>query len=111
MMSHRGGQQQNAASGALDRVVSVAESWRTWRVGHPIRAVGGVTFTRAPRPGPSGQSPLCACTKIDSDRVVQEWWLPPFLVPTAEVVRVAGRLSGKAVALPQYSAASGAAGR
>ncbi|CAK0838141.1 unnamed protein product, partial [Prorocentrum cordatum] len=46
-MSRRGGQQQarfqNAASGA-DSVeknfdaVSVTESWRTWRVGHPIRA-------------------------------------------------------------------------
>eukprot|EP00959_Pyramimonas_sp_CCMP1952_P126817 2652500-Pyramimonas_sp.AAC.1 len=60
-------------------VVSSVESWRTWRVGHPVRPGGRVTYTNQWRPSEEGQGAWRARARDDNGKVAQEWWMPPFL--------------------------------
>ena len=101
-----------AASGADDAdpaypaFDAITERWVAWRHVYPVRASGGVRHTGKVRPTRLEQREWCCyTTKGPTGRIQQEWWMPPFLVPIADVARVQGRTQDctqKAV-LPQFS--------
>ena len=82
-----------AASGAdgddpaFDRPIT--DRWVAWRAWSPVRASGGVRRTGIRRPNKQGQSEWCHYTSPGpSGGVLQEWWIPPLLVPNADVALV-----------------------
>ncbi len=63
--------------------------WVAWRASYPVRAAGGVILTESALPMPPGnQSPWHHYVQRSErdGRVLQEWWMAPFLVPFDETV-------------------------
>ena len=77
-----------AASGAPEDSafdLVLLDRWVSWRTSYPIRAPEGVKRTFEPRPKlKPEQKEWCLYTNRapgQDDRIMQEWWMPPFLVP------------------------------
>ena len=71
---------------------AMTQRWVDWRALHPVRASGGVLRTYHRRPNKSEQR-VWSCYTIrdpNASRISQEWWMPPFLVPIADVACVKG---------------------
>ena len=107
-----------AASGADDEDYSafdtlLASRWIKWRAEFPVRGSGGVRITNRNRPSKEEQRLWHLYTNLNQEgRTHQEWWMPPFLVPIAEVAAVQGETPGtteKAVLL-QFSDDPGSGG-
>ena len=107
-----------AASGADDEDYSafdtlLASRWVKWRAEFPVRGSGGVRITNRNRPSKEEQRLWHLYTNLNQEgRTHQEWWMPPFLVPIAEVAAVQWETPGtteKAVLL-QFSDDPGSGG-
>ena len=107
-----------AASGADDEDYSafdtlLASRWIKWRAEFPVCGSGGVRITKRNRPSKGEQRLWHLYTNLNQEgRTHQEWWMPPFLVPIAEVAAVQGETPGtteKAVLL-QFSDDPGSGG-
>ena len=97
-----------AASGADDEDYSafdtlLASRWIKWRAGSPVRGSGGVRITKRNRPSKEEQRLWHLYTNLNQEgRTHLEWWMPPFLVPIADVAQKG--MPEKAV-LQQFSVA------
>ena len=80
---------------AFDR--AICAKWFAWRASYPVRAPrrGGVRRTDERRPiKPAQQAWSLYTIKGGSGKIIQEWWMPPFLVPIADVAPVQGGKAG-----------------
>ena len=70
---------------------AITDRWVAWRAWHPVRASGGARRTGNRRPIKSEQSEWRHYTSPGpSGGGLQEWWMPPLLVPIADVALVLG---------------------
>ncbi len=85
------------------------ERWLDWRASYPVRGTGGVLRTGFARPpSPEQQSAWSLYTARDPvGRIIQEWWMPPFLVPIADVAPVPGVFCEQALMQCSVDPASG----
>ncbi len=85
------------------------EQWLDWRASYPVRGTGGVLRTGFARPAsPEQQSAWSLYTARDPvGRIIQEWWMPPFLVPIADVAPVPGVFCEQALMQCSVDPASG----